>query len=74
MHVRLLGERDGRESVNVSRERQAVDVELAAVRERQYAAIRVALDAGVTAYAIAKASGLTQRAIHRIRDGEIGSS
>lgn len=58
--------------VNVSRERKAKDVELAAVRERQYAAIRTALEAGVTAYAIAKASGLTQRAIHRIRDGEIG--
>lgn len=58
--------------VSVSRERQAKDAELQAVRERQYAAIRAALEAGATAYAIAKASGLTQRAIHRIRDGEIG--
>jgi len=60
--------------VNISRERQAKDAELDEIRERQYAAIREALEAGATAYAIAKASGLTQRAIHRIRDGEIGRS
>lgn len=57
---------------NISRERQAKDEELQGLRERQYAAIRAALGAGASAYAIAKASGLTQRAIHRIRDGEIG--
>ena len=45
-----------------------LDAQAKAARARRDRLIREAIAAGVTAYRIAKLTGLTQRAIHKIRD------
>jgi len=43
-------------------------------REAQYTAMRAAIAAGMSAYRVAQLTGMTQRAVHRIRDREIGAA
>lgn len=39
-----------------------------------YTAMRAAIAAGMSAYRVAQLTGMTQRAVHRIRDREIGAA
>lgn len=43
-------------------------------REAQYTTMRAAIAAGMSAYRVAQLTGMTQRAVHRIRDREIGAA
>ena len=54
--------------------RQRAEAKAAQAAEQQYAAIRAALEAGSTSYRVAQVTGLTQRAVHKIRDGLTGQT
>ena len=54
--------------------RRIAEAQAETCREAQYTAMRAAIAAGMSAYRVAQLTGMTQRAVHRIRDREIGAA
>lgn len=54
---------------DTSRRRREAQARLESARAAQHEAMRAAIARGVSAYRVAKLSGLTERAVHKIRDG-----
>lgn len=52
----------------LARRRRTAEAALEGIRREQHAAMRRAMDGGMSAYRVAKLSGLTERAVHKIRD------
>ena len=60
--------------VRATDRRRIAEAQAETCREAQYTAMRAAIAAGMSAYRVAQLTGMTQRAVHRIRDREIGAA
>lgn len=57
--------------VEATTRRKVLEDALRQARDQERAAIRAALDDGVTGYAIAQATGMSSTAVYKIRDGKM---
>lgn len=60
--------------VRATDRRRIAEAQAETCREAQYTAMRAAIAAGMSAYRVAQLTGMTQLAVHRIRDREIGAA